>query len=90
MKIEPGKSEPIVVQPLKAKAQEVKNESRQANLTEDNFTPAQNKKMLDMIHNQPDIRPDALEKAKQIVANPDYPTPDVIENIAKLFVNGAK
>lgn len=90
MKIEPGKLEPMIVQPLKTKPQEVRSQPQPANLTEENFTPAQQKKMLNLIHSQPDIRPDALAKARQIAADPAYPPADVVETLAKLFVNGMK
>ena len=45
--------------------------------------------MLDIIHNQPEIRPEVLAKAQQMVADPTYPPTNVIANLAKLFLNSA-
>jgi len=57
--------------------------------TQEDFNPTQNTKMLEMIHNQPEIRPEVLAKAQQMVADPNYPPISVIEKLAKMFVNSA-
>ena len=90
MKIQPGQSEPILPKPIKARAQEVKNEPQTTDATGDNFSPTQNNTMLQQLHNQPEVRPDALAKAKQLAADPNYPPADIIEKLAKMFVDEAK
>ena len=75
-----------VPQPVQEQAQvQAQNTVR----TQEDFNPTQNTKMLEMLHNQPEIRPEVLAKAQQMVADPNYPPTNVIANLAKMFVNNA-
>lgn len=57
----------------------------------DTFQPAKNEKMLAMLQEQPDVRPEALERAKSLAADPNYPGKSTIESLAKLFIaNGGE
>ena len=90
MKIQPGQSAPIPLQPLKTKAEDVKNEPQTTDASGSDFTPTQNNKMLELLKNQPEIRPEVLEKAQKLAADPNYPSTDIVEKLAKLFINDAK
>jgi hypothetical protein len=52
----------------------------------DTFQPAQNERMVNMLQEQSDVRPDALERAKSLAADPNYPGTDAIEGLAKMFI----
>lgn len=90
MKIESGSANSVFVQQqLSAKAQPVKDQTESQGVVQDNFKTTQNQTMLDLLHNQPEVRPEVLEKAKQIAQDPNYPPANVIEGLAKLFVQDA-
>jgi hypothetical protein len=90
MKIQPGQPAAIPVQPVKTGAQAVKNEQKTTDAKADNFTPTQNTQMLDLLHSQSETRPDALAKAQQLAADPNYPSADIVEKLAKLFVEDSQ
>ena len=90
MKIQPGQSEPIAVQPLKVRTPETTSEPQQTDQMQDNFSPTQNKQLLAQINNLPDTRSDALSKAQQLAADPNYPSSDIIGKLAGMFVNEAE
>jgi len=105
MKIQTGQSEPIAASPLtnrigSAPTQPLAESSAQtpalpptqpetAAINQETFNPTQNAQMLQLIHNQPEIRPAMLAKAQQMVADPAYPPTNIIANLAKLFINAS-
>jgi hypothetical protein len=42
-----------------------------------------------MLQQQPDVRPDAVERAKSLIADPNYPGTGAIASLAKLFIADA-
>jgi len=55
----------------------------------DTFTTAQKEKLVNKLQEQPDVRPDAVERAKTLAADPNYPGSATIKNLAKLFIANA-
>ena len=41
--------------------------------------------LSDALAGTADIRPDIVEKARQLVASPNYPPPEMIQKLANLF-----
>jgi hypothetical protein len=52
----------------------------------DTFQAAQKQTLVNMLQQQPDVRPDAVERAKALASNPNYPGLDTITSLAKLFI----
>ena len=86
MKIQPSSPESVVVPPVKTKGPEPKGRSAQGGGDADLFKPVQNKKMLDALHGQPEVRPEVVERARQMAQDPGYPPAAVVEGLARLFV----
>ena len=87
MKIHSVNVAPVTVQPLTASPQEEANVAPLAKMAMDNYSPTQSRQMLDNLNSQPDVRPEVLEKAKQMASDPNYPSADVLESVANLFVS---
>jgi len=55
----------------------------------DTFQPAQQEKLVNMLQTQPDVRPEAVERAKSLAADPNYPSASTIAGLAKLVISSA-
>ena len=55
----------------------------------DSFQPAQNESLVNMLQQQPDVRPEAVERAKNLAADPNYTGAGAIEGLAKMFIADA-
>lgn len=55
----------------------------------DSFQPAQNEKLVNMLQEQPEVRPDAVERAKSMADDPNYPGAGAIAGLAKLLIADA-
>jgi len=42
-----------------------------------------------MLQEQPDVRPEAVERAKNLANDPNYPGADAISKLANLFISDA-
>ena len=49
----------------------------------DVFQPEQNERLLTLLHAEPVVRPAAVERARALVADPSYPSRDLLEQIAR-------
>lgn len=56
----------------------------------DSFTPAQNENLVNMLQQQPDVRPEAVERARQLAADPNYPGADLISRLANLVISDSQ
>lgn len=56
----------------------------------DSFIPMQNEGLMDALRNEPEIRPEVVERAKLLVADPDYPPKEILGEVAKILVEGDK
>jgi hypothetical protein len=54
--------------------------------TADSYKPAQNESLVNMLQEQPDVRPEAVERAKNLADDPNYPGTGTIESLAKMFI----
>ena len=86
MNIDPVKTQ-SVAQPGKAKAREAKPQPKQA--ARDSFKPEQKERLMNLLKSQPDVRPEVVERAKALAADPSYPSDKVIAKLAKLFIKDA-
>jgi hypothetical protein len=55
----------------------------------DSYQPAQNESLVNMLQEQPDVRPEAVERAKNLAADPNYPGTGAIASLAKMFIADA-
>jgi hypothetical protein len=53
----------------------------------DTFRSAQTEEMVNILQQQPDVRPEAVKRAKMLAADPNYPSADTIAGLAKLVIN---
>jgi hypothetical protein len=90
MKIPPVTT-PAVPQPLQTNTPITPNTpgTVASETSADSFAPAQNERLVNMLQQQPDVRPDAVERAKSLIADPNYPGTDAIAGLAKLFIADA-
>jgi hypothetical protein len=56
---------------------------------EDSFSPVQNATLVNMLQQQPEVRQEALQRAQALVADPNYPSKDILAGLAKLFISDA-
>ena len=69
--VPPARSNPDPVQPSPSRA------------SGDVFKPEQNEKLMNLLRAEPDARPLAVERARGLVADPTYPSIDVLEVVAR-------
>jgi hypothetical protein len=72
-------------QPVSTKAPD----AAPAQAAADTFEPAQTEQLVKMLQEQPDVRPDAVELAKSLASDPDYPSANTVASLARLFVSGS-
>lgn len=51
----------------------------------DSVMTDQNQQLMGALRNQPDVRPEVVERGKSLAADPDYPSTDIVDELAKLF-----
>ena len=73
-----------IVLPAKARPAPAKTASGQA--VGDVFKPEQNEKLINLIHAEPDARPEAVERARALVAEASYPDGEVLAEVARNFL----
>jgi len=65
------------------------NQPASAAAAGDTFQAAQKEKLVNMLQQQPEVRPEAVERAKALATDPNYPGSDTIASLAKLFIANA-
>ncbi len=53
----------------------------------DHFSAANSAALREALARQPEIRPEVVERAKQLAADPSYPSPDIIRQISQNILN---
>ena len=53
----------------------------------DVFKPEQNERLMKLLHAEPDARPDAVERARALVADPTYPSSDLLKQVARRLLS---
>ena len=51
-------------------------------------TAARDARLLDILAQEPAVRPEELERGKALVNDPDYPSADLLAKLAEMFVKG--
>jgi hypothetical protein len=46
--------------------------------------------MKQALMSEPAVRPEVIERAKKLAADPNYPSADILAKIAERFINEAK
>jgi hypothetical protein len=69
------------VPPARTKPESVKSSTSRS--TGDVFKPEQNEKLRTILHAEPDARPEAVERARALIVDPGYPSPEVLEKVAQ-------
>jgi len=49
-----------------------------------------NERMKEVLMNEPAVRPEVIERAKALAADPNYPSPDILAKIAERFIADSK
>lgn len=68
------------IPPARTKPEPVKSSANRS--TADVFKPEQNEKLMKLLHAEPDARPDAVARARALVADPNYPSSEVLKGVA--------
>jgi hypothetical protein len=71
-----------------AKAQpKPKNATTQTEgVVRDSYLPVKNEDLMDALRNEPEVRPEVVERAKLLVADPDYPPKEVLKKVAEALL----
>ena len=70
-----------LVPPARTKPEAAKSSANRS--SGDVFKPAQNERLLNLLHAEPDARPEAVERARALVADPNYPSSDLLAQVAR-------
>lgn len=90
MKIQPTKMESVQLPP-KAKPQSPPDAAAPDVKTDQlQLTTGRNERMKAALMNEPAVRPEVIERAKRLAADPNYPSPDILAKIAEKFIADAK
>jgi hypothetical protein len=73
------------VPPTRTKPEPVKSST--SRVSGDVFRPEQNEKLMSLLHAEPDARPDAVERARALVADPTYPSSDLLKKVARRLLS---
>ena len=57
--------------------------ARRAPSVSDQFSPESSLRLKESMNRQPEIRPEVLERAKALAADPDYPSPAIMRDVAR-------
>lgn len=52
----------------------------------DSFKPEYIQRYTELLENEPDIRPEVLDRAKELVNDPDYPNEAILSKLAQEFI----
>jgi hypothetical protein len=69
------------IPPARTKPETVKSGANRS--SGDVFKPEQNQRLMNLLHAEPDARPEAVERARALVADPNYPSKDLLERLAR-------
>ncbi len=69
------------VPPARSKPETVKAPANRS--AEDVFKPEQNERLMNLLQAEPDARPEAVARARALIADPSYPSPDQLEQVVR-------
>ena len=85
MKIEPNKPEPV---PIRSRVSASARSSSSAPAAADHFSAVQRENFLSALRSQPAARAEAVSRGVELANDPDYPSEDVIQNVARRLTRG--
>jgi hypothetical protein len=53
----------------------------------DNFSASNSAALREALARQPEIRPEVVERARQLAADPSYPSADIIRQVSQKILN---
>lgn len=90
MKIQPAKMESVPL-PAKAKPKSPADAAMPDVQTDQlQLKTGRNERMKQALMSEPAVRPEVVERAKKLAADPNYPSPDILAKIAERFISDAK
>ena len=72
-----------VPQPSKSKAHPARAKAESPGAPKDTFKTGSKEHLLAALRNEPDVRPEAVERGKALATNPNYPSAEILEGVAK-------
>jgi hypothetical protein len=84
MKIDPVKTEHVT---SRTSIESRPKQPGRKDVARDEFTAQRKERLLGAIKAEPPLRPGATERAQRLAADPNYPSADVIFDLAEHFVN---
>ena len=87
MNIQPLKTDSVST-PQKAAARSAKPAKEPA--TEETPQTAKQEKLLSALANEPDVRPGEVARGRDLAADPNYPSDDLLAKLADVFVKDAR
>lgn len=88
MNIQPVKTDAVQV-PSKARAKSAPGAAEPAGVPEQEKA-GRRERLAEALASEPAVRPEVLERAKQLASDPDYPGPGVLAKLAERFIDDAK
>ena len=87
MNIQPLKTEGVTTPPKPA-VKSAKTPKEPA--TSDTPQIAKQEKLLGALANEPEVRPEEVARGKELAADPNYPSDDLLAKLADVFVQDAR
>lgn len=84
MNIDPLDNSGYVQQP-RANAQSAARQPAAPQQESDRLSAELSEKVRESLSSQPDIRPEVVERGRQLAADPNYPSPEIVRKIASLI-----
>ena len=88
MNIQPVKTEAVQVPP-KARPKAVPDKVESPGAPEQEKV-GRKERLVEALASEPAVRPEVLERAKELASDPDYPGPNVMAKLAARFIEDAK
>lgn len=85
MNIQPVKPEGVPA-PVKPKTAPVK--APEARAEHESTSNVREARLRDILAQEPEVRPDVVERGKALASDPNYPSGDLLAKLAAMFVDG--
>ena len=88
MNIQPVKTDAVQVPPkVRPKAARDATDAQPAS---EQKTVGRKERLVEALASEPAVRPEVLERAKELASDPDYPGPNVMAKLAARFIEDAR
>jgi hypothetical protein len=89
MNIQPVKTDAVQV-PSKTRPKSAPGAAEPSGAPANETTASRNERLTEALAKEPDIRPEVLERARELASDPNYPGPNVFAKLAARLVQEAK